>query len=107
MPGEPYIARAGPALDCRIAVSKRGAEKLTKHSSRPPDAPHEERRLDGPAKRTGPDEPPARERRSSYRVRDEQQSGHGSLTALSKLKMLERKRAALRPARDEPPRILD
>jgi hypothetical protein len=40
-------------------------------------------------------------------VRDEQQSGHGSLTALSKLKMLERKRAAIRPARDEPPKILD
>jgi hypothetical protein len=40
-------------------------------------------------------------------VSDEQQSGHGSLTALSKMKMLERKRAAIRPARDEPPRILD
>lgn len=80
---------------------------MTKHSSRPPDPAHEDRRLDGPAKRARADEPPARERRSSYRVRDEQQSGHGSLTALSKMKMLERKRAAIRPARDEPPRILD
>jgi hypothetical protein len=78
-----------------------------KHSSRPADAVHEDRRLDGPAKRLRADEPPARERRSSSRVRDEQQSGHGSLTALSKMKMQERKRAAIRPARDEPPRILD
>jgi hypothetical protein len=61
----------------------------------------------GPAKRARPEEPAHRERRSTYRVRDEQQSGHGSLTALSKMKMLERKRAAIRPARDEPPRILD
>ena len=76
---------------------------MTKHASRPPEAGPEER----PAKRSRTDEGPARERRSSYRVRDEQQSGHGSLTALSKLKMLERKRAAIRPARDEPPRIMD
>jgi hypothetical protein len=76
---------------------------LTKLSSRATDAARNER----PAKRAMPDDPPARERRSSNRVRDEQQSGHGSLTALSKMQMLERKRAAIRPARDEPPRILD
>jgi hypothetical protein len=75
---------------------------LTKHAVRPPEAAKDDRS----AKRQ-PDEAPSRERRSSYRVRDEQQSGHGSLTALSKMKMLERKRAAIRPARDEPPRILD
>jgi hypothetical protein len=75
---------------------------LTKHSSQP-NASREERHLDGPGKRPASQQgPPARERRSSYRVRDEQQSGHGSLTALSKMKMLERKRAAIRPARDEP-----
>jgi hypothetical protein len=42
-----------------------------------------------------------RERRASHRVRDDQKSGQGSLTALSKLKMLERKRAQLRISRDD------
>jgi hypothetical protein len=80
---------------------------LTKHSSRHPGAAREERQPEAPAKPPRSQEQPPHERRSSYRVRDEQQSGHGSLTALSKLKMLERKRAAIRPGRDEPPRILD
>jgi hypothetical protein len=43
----------------------------------------------------------ARERRASHRVRDDQQSGHGSMSALSKLRMLERKRAPLRALRDD------
>jgi hypothetical protein len=43
----------------------------------------------------------ADDRRSSHRVRDDQQSGHGSMSALSKLKMLERKRAPLRALRDD------
>jgi hypothetical protein len=81
--------------------------ELTKQSSRKPDAVRDERRLDKPGKRPRAEETPAPERRSSTRVHDEQQSGHGSLTALSKMKMLERKRAVLRPARDEPPKILD
>jgi len=80
---------------------------LTKHSSRQPAAVIDDRRLERPAKRPPSEEGPARERRSSYRVRDEQQSGHGSLTALSKMKMLERKRAAVRPARDEPPKVVE
>jgi hypothetical protein len=80
---------------------------LIKHSSRQPDAVPDERRLDSPAKRPRSDDAPARERRSSYRVRDEQQSGHGSQSALSKMKMLERKRAAIRPGRDEPPKTPD
>jgi hypothetical protein len=42
-----------------------------------------------------------RERRASHRVRDDQQTGQGSLSALSKLKMLERKRAQLRLTHDE------
>ena len=42
-----------------------------------------------------------RERRASHRVRDDQKSGQGSMSALSKLKMLERKRAQLRVSRDE------
>jgi hypothetical protein len=41
------------------------------------------------------------ERRASHRVRDDQQSGHGSMSALSKLRMLERKRAPLRALRDD------
>lgn len=81
---------------------------MTKHSSKRPDAVRDGRRRDSPANRPPSDEPPAAsERRSNYRVRDEQQSGQGSLTALSKMQMLERKRAAIRPARDEPPRIPD
>ena len=81
--------------------------ELTKHSGRAPDAGREPPRTEGPAKGQRPDEPPARERRASYRVRDEQQSGQGSLSALSKLKMLERKRAALRPGHDEPTQFPD
>ncbi|MBE7942116.1 MULTISPECIES: hypothetical protein [Ramlibacter] len=37
------------------------------------------------------------ERRSAERVRDDQQSGQGAASALSKFKMQERKRATLRP----------
>ena len=42
-----------------------------------------------------------RERRASNRVKDDQQSGQGSASALSKLRMLERKRAPLRALRDD------
>jgi hypothetical protein len=42
-----------------------------------------------------------RERRASHRVRDDQDSGQGSASALSKLKMIERKRAPLRALRDD------
>ena len=41
------------------------------------------------------------ERRASNRVRDDQKSGQGSQSALSKLKMIERQRAQLRISRDE------
>lgn len=85
----------------------RGAE-LTKRSSTKPEAVRDAARSgDAPAMRQRPDVPPARDRRASYRVLDEQQSGQGSLSALSKLKMLERKRAAIRPAHDEPPSVPD
>lgn len=40
------------------------------------------------------------ERRASHRVQDDQKTGQGSLSALSKLKMMERKRAANNPARE-------
>ncbi|MEJ6021215.1 hypothetical protein [Ramlibacter sp. PS4R-6] len=40
------------------------------------------------------------ERRSGDRVRDDQKSGQGSMSALSKLKMIERKRAPLRAVRE-------
>jgi hypothetical protein len=43
----------------------------------------------------------SRERRASHRVSDDQQSGQGSASALSKLRMLERKRAPLRALRDD------
>lgn len=38
-----------------------------------------------------------RERRSRDRVADDQATGRGSLSALSKLRMIERRRAALTP----------
>jgi hypothetical protein len=40
------------------------------------------------------------ERRARDRVRDDQQSGQGSASALSKLRMIERKRAPLRAVRE-------
>jgi len=42
-----------------------------------------------------------RERRASNRVGDDQKSGQGSASALSKLKMIERKKAQLRISRDD------
>ena len=42
-------------------------------------------------------ETPLRERRSKNRVADDQGTGKGSGTALSKLRMLERRRASISP----------
>jgi hypothetical protein len=42
-----------------------------------------------------------RERRASNRVRDDQKSGQGSASALSKLKMIERQRAQVRISRED------
>jgi hypothetical protein len=42
-----------------------------------------------------------RERRASHRVSDDQKSGQGSMSALSKLRMQERKRAPIRALRDD------
>ena len=56
---------------------------------------------DGKPARDGEDNARAAgERRASYRVRDDQKSGQGSMSALSKLKMIERKRAPLRAVRE-------
>jgi hypothetical protein len=60
-------------------------------------------RQDVPARQQQPgagDAPLGSERRGRHRVADDQQSGAGSQSALSKLMMLERKRAALLPAKD-------
>ena len=38
-----------------------------------------------------------RERRSRHRVADDQKSGQGALSALSRLQMMERRKAALEP----------
>lgn len=54
-------------------------------------------RPDAPGADVSPGKTPARERRSLYRVADDQSTGRGSLSALSKLRMLERRRAALKP----------
>jgi len=50
-----------------------------------------------PGPDTSPGEAPTRERRSLERVADDQKTGRGALSALSKLRMLERRRAALQP----------
>jgi hypothetical protein len=44
---------------------------------------------------------PQRDRRSEHRVRNDQKTGEGSMSALSKLRMLERQRAASSPRRGE------
>ena len=50
-----------------------------------------------------PDQAPAgRERRSRHRVADNQKSGQGSLSALSKMKMMQRRRDILKPRLEEP-----
>jgi hypothetical protein len=79
---------------------------LTKYPTGADGVP-DRRRRDAAPKPQHPDDAPRRERRASHRVRDDQQSGQGSLTALSKMKMLERKRAAIEPARDEPSTVPD
>jgi len=50
---------------------------------------------------------PFRERRGRHRVADDQQSGAGSQSAFSKLMMMERKRAAMLPARIDAPQATD
>jgi hypothetical protein len=60
-----------------------------------PDKPGQESRESAQAQES------RRERRASHRVRDDQKSGQGSATALSKLKMIERQRAQLRTPRDD------
>ena len=49
-----------------------------------------------PAKAQPGGDGPTRERRARHRVADDQKSGQGALSALSKLQMVERKRAEMR-----------
>jgi hypothetical protein len=58
-------------------------------------------RTDGPVQEESANDAPVRERRSKHRVANNQQSGQGALTALSKLQMIERHRAQIRPAGSE------
>lgn len=60
---------------------------------------NEEERAAEPAKEAR-QAPASSERRGRHRVADDQQSGHGSLTALSKLMMMERKRAQALPSKE-------
>jgi len=70
------------------------------NSKQPPDRDkthsHDEKVQDMPAGEL-PGALPSGERRGRHRVADDQQSGSGSQSALSKLMMLERKRAAMLP----------
>lgn len=43
-----------------------------------------------------------RERRSRHRVADDQKSGQGAMSALSRLQMMERRKAALKPDPKDP-----
>lgn len=45
---------------------------------------------------------PARDRRSRFRVADDQKSGQGAMSALSRLQMIERRKAALEPDPNSP-----
>jgi hypothetical protein len=67
-----------------------------RNEAKPPGRP------EAPAREAQPDQAPvARERRSSHRVTDDQKSGQGSLSALSKMKMMERRREAMSPRHKE------
>lgn len=50
-----------------------------------------------PERESKRDEPEQRERRSRHRVADDQKSGQGAMSALSRLQMMERRKAALKP----------
>ena len=56
-------------------------------------------RKPSPDERAGAQDDRPRERRARERVKDDAQSGQGSMSALSRLKMMERKNAALRALR--------
>lgn len=63
---------------------------------------HVEGQGDLPGPDSGGDSPrgsaaPGRERRSRHRVADDQKSGQGAMSALSRLLMMERRRAAIKP----------
>jgi hypothetical protein len=52
---------------------------------------------DNGAGREGSGKTPRAERRGSERVKNEQGSGHGSATALERMKMIERRKSQVRP----------
>jgi hypothetical protein len=78
---------AGAALDFSFAVTDEKTNVAEQTDGK------QAREEDGGARAQG-------ERRARNRVRDDQQSGQGSASALSKLKMIERKRAPLRAVRE-------
>ena len=86
------------ALDCKLAIRpyerrQAVAESHDRKKSAEGRKPAEDRAAQAK------DAP--RERRASHRVSDDQKSGQGSMSALSKLRMIERKRAPLRALRDD------
>ena len=64
------------------------------------------KRNDATASRAGPERPAQpvekRERRSRHRVKNEQGSGQGALSALSKMQMIERKKSEIQPKPEHP-----
>lgn len=64
------------------------------------------KRSDGAGANAAPERPgpPAqkRERRSRHRVKNEQGSGQGALSALSKMQMIERKKSEIQPTPEHP-----
>lgn len=74
-------------------------------SSKNPDARNDKPKVpaaDEPARDSPAAAAPPRERRSSHRVADDQKSGQGSLSAMSKMQMILRRRAAMTPGDKEP-----
>ena len=90
----PYARRACPAVHSGFTlpgVHQKGRVEVAE----PSDSKQKDERESAQARDA------RRERRSSSRVRDDQKSGQGSQSALSKLKMIERQRAQVRVSRDD------
>ena len=64
------------------------------------------KRNDAAGGNAGPERPAEpvekRERRSRHRVKNEQGSGQGALSALSKMQMIERKKSEIQPKPEHP-----
>jgi hypothetical protein len=98
--GRSWLDFAGPARQCRQRVH--GNQMAPKHISGSGPSPAPYTGPEARARDTVPGNAPGRERRSRDRVTDDQKSGQGAMSALSRLQMIERRRAVLEPDPSEP-----